>query len=163
MNKLRFWWILLLLSGAGIILSMMNCGDDTPAQTKNRVPTMQEQTDAAQKAVQDAQIAAKQAQDAAAAMKQNQTDGGVKVEHTGFGRVTDVTEVWEAKDQSTWGDAYIAFTFVEETGFSKKFYPTCAEQTIPAGKVVALNYHWGESGHIHGRGCFMIDGYTVKQ
>lgn len=153
------------------LLALVACGDDDDKQqaTKNRVPTMQSQLDSAQKSAVDAQTAAKEAQDALKRLQEQQEQtgkDGPKAEHTTFGKITDVDVIWEAKDQTHWGDAYLAFTFVEEGGFTKRFYPVCTDQLVPTGKNVAMNFHWqpdsNSSEHNH-RGCYIIDGFTEKK
>ncbi len=152
------------LIGLMMIVVLGGC-NPKPIATKNRVPTLQGNVEQAQKAADDAAASAKQAQDALAKLQQSQaTPAGRQPgdpEHTGIGRVTDVTEIWEAKEQSTWGDAYMAFTFQEDSGFQKRFYPVCSDQVVQTGKTLAILYHWkvSHNGSHNDHGCYLIDGY----
>ena len=152
------------LIGLLMIVALGGC-NPKPVATKNRVPTLQENAEQAQKSAEDAAVSAKQAQDALTKLQQapHEKQAG-EPEHTGIGRVTDVTEIWEPKDQTVWGDAYTAFTFLEDNGFQKRFYPVCSDQVIQTGKPLVILYHWrvSHNGSHNDHGCFLIDGYQVK-
>jgi hypothetical protein len=152
------------LIGLLMIITLGGCNPKPAPATKNRVPTLQENAEQAQQAADSAAASAKQAQDALTKLQQSQTPHERQPgdpEHTGLGRVTDVTEVWEPKEQTTWGDAYTAFTFLEDSGFQKRFYPVCSDQVIQTGKTLAILYHWkvSHNGSHNDHGCFLIDGY----
>jgi len=154
--------------------------DSKTAQTdvRNRVPNMTQSAADAQKAALDAQAAATRAE---AALKEIQeaskpkpapevtvvyTNDGTPQEHTGIGHVTDVTEIWEPQNDSTqYGEAYIAFTFMEDGGFQKRFYPVCSDQVIQSGKS-SIAYHWAPNKntlHHNEKGCFRIDSYMNQK
>jgi hypothetical protein len=174
-NPLKFF---LGLAGAAIAIMLVTfvaCDKPSQSEIHNRVPALPQSTADAQKAAQDAQNAAASAQAAlkeiqdAAAKKPEQpavqySTDGTAMEHTNAGRVLDVTEIWEAQSESNYGEAYMAFTFVEESGFQKRFYPVCSDQVIQTSKTSIL-YHWApnqNSGKHNQKGCFKIDGYIQK-
>jgi hypothetical protein len=171
------------LSMAGIavaimLVTMVACQDDkivTQKDLRNRVPDVQ----TAQKAATDAQAAAASAQESlnaiqakldelqkaqkAAAQPDKVYIEGSPAERTGIGHVADVTEVFEPESSSyQYGEAYEAMTFVEDSGFQKRFYPVCSGQTIRTEKQEIIMYHWKpnlNSYHHNEKGCYAIDGY----
>jgi len=166
-----------LLVFIALIALLVACDDDrtvTRGDLKNRVVTMPDSS-VAVKAAQDAQAAAAQAQDALKKIEEAQktpaaptviyTQDGTPQERTGIGRVTDVTEKWEEQSGSYFGEAYEAFTFAEDSGFQKRFYPVCSDQVIQTGRPEVIMYHWkpnqNNSKH-NSKGCFAIDGYLQK-
>jgi hypothetical protein len=156
------------------LIGTIACNDDkivTQKDLKNRVPDVQ----TAQKAAQDAQSAAAQAQETLKQIQEARktpepptviyTQDGTPQEQTHVGRVTDVTEIWEEQSSSYYGEAYEAFTFVEDGGFQKRFYPVCSDQMIQTGKSEIVLYHWKPNKNTtkhNQKGCFAIDGYLQK-
>jgi hypothetical protein len=176
-NSIRRWSNLLFLLPAVVAITLVACDSDrvvTRGDLKNRVVTMPDSTEAKQAAA-DAKESAAQAQDALKKIQDAQrepvqptviyTTDGTPQERTGVGRITDVTEIWEEASNSYNGEAYEAFTFLEDSGFSKRFYPVCSDQTIQTGKSEVILYHWkpnmNNSKH-NQKGCFRIDGYLQK-
>ena len=146
----------------------------TRGDLKNRVVTMPDSAEAKQAAV-DAKAAAAQAQETLKQIQEAQkvpavptviyTNDGTPQEQTHIGRVTDVIEIWEEQSSSYYGEAYEAFTFVEDGGFQKRFYPVCSDQMIQTGKSEIVLYHWKPNKNTtkhNQKGCFAIDGYLQK-
>jgi hypothetical protein len=161
------------------VLLGIACDSDrvvTRGDIKNRVVTMPDSTEAKQAAA-DAKAAAAQAQDA---LKKTQdmvnailkappaptivyTQDGTPQEQTRVGRVVDVEEIFEGESSSDqYGEAYEAVTFIDDTGYQKRFYPVCSDQKIETGKPEIIMYHWKpnlNNYHHNQKGCFTIDGY----
>lgn len=163
-------------------LVIVDCDSDkvvTRGDLKNRVVTLPDSADARQAAI-DAQAAAAQAkqtlkdiQDATAKLEKAKSDepkpvylDGSLAERTNPGSVIDVNEIWEQESNSYKGEAYIAFTFVEDKGFQKRFYPVCSDQVIQTGRPEIIMYHWkpNQNNSKHNeKGCFWIDGYLYHE
>jgi|SRR5208337_3245842 len=135
------------------------------ARIKTRVPTMPEDVEAAQKAAQDARFWANSSQksftDLQAELQKAQAKSSpVGRETTGPGVITDFGMFpLETGDHSD--DMYVGFTFTENKGFTKRFFPVCPSQTVKTGNPISLIYHWRVWGYnAQGRrGCFIIDGF----
>lgn len=91
-----------------------------------------------------------------------------RAEQTGIGRITDFSMVWGDKSVSSAntdnsGDGYLAFTFLEDNGYQKRFYPVCTSQPLTTGHG-SLLYHWHEyENGVHNQiGCYIIDGFQNK-
>lgn len=176
-----------LVSIAALVVVMgfaMTCAIGKKANeeqgAKNRVPVLQQSVQEAVQASKDAQTAAQQAQASQQAvqaqldqLKQEQAKAKPSTapctgspdcpEKIGPGSISDVSAIpLEGTGQND--DVYLAFTFTENGGFTKRFYPVCTQQVVPAGKAVVLQYHWRqwESNLNMKRGCYQIDGYQTK-
>lgn len=177
LDRIRRWSNLLFLLPLITAVALISCDSDrvvTRGDLKNRVVTMPDSAEAKQAAV-DAKAAAAQAQETLKQIQEAQkvpaaptviyTNDGTPQERTGLGRVTDVTEIWQEESNSYYGEAYIAFTFNEDSGFQKRFYPVCSDQPIQTGGWETILYHWkpnrNNSKH-NEKGCFWIDGYLYK-
>jgi hypothetical protein len=162
---MKFRWALALALvivavAAGIGIA---CSDDQPQQNRNRVPQMSDYASQAQQSAADAKDAAARVEkaqkdiDAAVAKLngvQRDSDGNLKEgrpEVTGSGNIVEFSK-----------PDYLSFLFVEKTGFSKRFYPVCDGQALPANRTVSLNYHW-QSGVGQRVGCYAIDAFTIIQ
>lgn len=174
--------IALFLFAVAMTLPLGRKPDAPEPNVRNRVPTMPQSIADAQKAAAEAQAAATAAQAALRDMQAAKalpipppkppeskvvyTADGTPQESTGVGRVSDVTELWEQEpSQGNYGEAYMAFTFVEDGGFQKHFYPVCSDQVIQTGKASVL-YHWAtaKNNYKHNeKGCFKIDGYIYQK
>lgn len=89
------------------------------------------------------------------------------VQRTSMGAIVEVGEERSDLDRSKgW---YLSFTFQEDGGYRKKFFPVCDNTTIPINQHVGIVYHWkpwsdgpDENYNRPGVGCFYIDGFQTK-
>jgi hypothetical protein len=147
-----------------LLIIMVACSSDpAPAPNRSRVPQMSDYVSQAQQSAKDAQAAADKAAqsqkdiDTAVAKLngvQRDSDGNLKEgrpETTAAGNIVEFSK-----------PDYLSFLFIEKTGFSKRFYPVCDGQALPANRTVSLNYHWRSAvGQING--CYAIDSFTIIQ
>jgi len=143
------------------------CGNDPKPDVKNRVPTMQaEQEQQLQQLQQQQQQLQEQLQKQQQQLKERPSkfedlkEG--RPEHTNMGVVTEVATIHQTTEYvEGW---YLGFTFQEDGGFLKRFFPVCGGQTVPVNKSVMVMYHWqAYSGQGYNTaGCYVIDGYQTR-
>lgn len=86
-------------------------------------------------------------------------------QHTNMGTIVNAI----VKQQTTLNSQgwYLSFTFQEDGGFQKEFFPVCDGQVLQMGHV-AIMYHWHRwelspsDTNRNSIGCYMIDGYQTK-
>ncbi len=149
-----------------IVIIAFARSDKPETNVKNRVPMpmLGEQLQQAQQAAADAKAAAQQAQKIQTDL-QAQIDKLDKSERNsnselkeGRAEVTGVGNIVEFGEPDS-----LSFLFVEEGGFSKRFYPVCGNQTLPVNKTIALRYHWRPWDTQQQKGCYIIDSFTIQQ
>lgn len=86
-----------------------------------------------------------------------------RLEQTRPGIVTDFGEYNLLEAQNT-TDMYVGFNFTDRFGFTKRFYPVCAGQTIKTGTPITIMYHWRswQENQEGKRGCYMVDGFQTN-
>jgi hypothetical protein len=140
----RTWWMLISsVALLGVVMAFSAC-DPPPSNTKTRVPTMpSEQHQPVPPPKEDS------------------------LQVTSMGTIVEAGEERSELDLSKgW---YLSFTFQEDSGFRKKFFPVCDGTTLPINQHIGITFHWkpwtsgpDESYNRSGVGCFYIDGYQMK-
>lgn len=170
----------MVLSGLILIgaVSMVRCSSNANNEksSRNRVPTLQDQTDQARQNAKDVKDTAAQVQQMKQDIQaqidklnstQRNSSGELKegrAEATGFGAVSDFGSFkveTGAQNESASDDYYLGFTFTDRNGFIKRFFPVCPNQTVKLGVPTAIMYHW-RTWHGTGsgqRGCYQMDGF----
>jgi len=183
MSKSPLAYILSAVAVALIILAVVfgRTGNSTQPDVRNRVPSIPESTAQALQAASDAKASAatavqaqhdiqvqlaqladdaKKEKDAAEAAKKPAAAPYGK-EMTSPGIVTDFGAFPLNVGGSSNEDVYLGFTFTDRTGFTKKFFPVCTQQTLKTGVPITIIYHWREWQHdlVGQRGCYEMDGF----
>jgi hypothetical protein len=169
-------WVIVGLIAVGTGFIVQCNGNNSQKPSRNRVPTLQDQADSAQRNAKDAKAAADQVQQMKQDIQsqidklnstQRNTSGELKEgrpETTAPGAISDFgafkIETGGPNDSAS-DDYYLGFTFTDRSGFTKRFFPVCPNQTVKLGTTLTIMYHW-RTWHGTGsgqRGCYQLDGF----
>lgn len=133
-----------------LCIFVVGCSDAPPAPVRNRVPTMPAQPTPPPEPKREI-------------VQEDQRED--RPQHTNVGSVSSAIVKHQSLSNSRgW---YMGFTFQEDGGFQKEFFPLCHGQVLLGGRV-AIMYHWHPWENIPSEespnsvGCFVIDGYQTK-
>jgi hypothetical protein len=149
-KETTFWSLVILYPLFLVVsISVLDACSDPPKSVKNRVPTMP---------VQPQPLPVPTPATTANTKEDRQ-------QQTNFGRIVSAGEEHQNLPNSMgW---YLSFTFEEEGGFQKKFFPVCDGQMLFTDhSPVAIMYHWHEwqdGSEARQIGCYAIDGWQLHK